>query len=108
YSALLHHVVYPAAILFKNSSPSNRRLAIRYSSLRPSLYAERLHPSMADRMQALLGGPAVDGGVEGGIVVHFELAVELEASFAGECLAPEVIEAGSQIAPLLFGEGEPL
>ncbi len=44
-----------------------------------------------------VGFMGVYGGVEVGVVVHFELAVELEAAFACEGLAPELVEAFGEV-----------
>jgi hypothetical protein len=46
---------------------------------------------------------AVDGWVEGGVVVHLELAVDFEAARAGEDVGPELVEAGDEVVAL-FGE----
>ncbi len=63
-------------------------------------------------------GFAVEDRVEGGVVVHLELAVELETAAAGEDVGPERVEAGREIitlfvqhskailvAELVFGRG---
>ena len=48
----------------------------------------------------------VDGGVEAGVVVHLELAVELEAAAAREDLLPELVEAGGEVCALLAEQVE--
>ena len=49
---------------------------------------------------------AVEDGVEVGVVVHLELAVELEAAAAALDLGPQVEEAAEEIVVLLLEEGE--
>ena len=48
----------------------------------------------------------VDHGIEFRVVIHLHLAVEFEAAFAGEDVGPERIEAGGQVAALLFEQGQ--
>ena len=48
----------------------------------------------------------VDGGVESGVVVHFELLVELETARADEGGLPEVFEAVGEVGALGFEDGE--
>jgi len=48
----------------------------------------------------------VDGWVEGGVVVHLELAVDFEAAGAGEDVGPELVEAGNEVVALFGEEGE--
>jgi len=48
----------------------------------------------------------VDDGVEVGVVVHFELAVELETAVATAYLLPENVEAGGEVVALLAEQGE--
>src|SRR5208283_621680 len=48
----------------------------------------------------------VDGRVEAGVVVHLELAVELEAAAAREDLLPELVEAGGEVRALLAEQVE--
>jgi hypothetical protein len=48
----------------------------------------------------------VDGGVEVGVVIHLELAVELEAAAAGKGLLPELVEAGGEVVALLAQQVE--
>ena len=62
------------------------------------------HPWKGSAMSAR--GVAVDGGVEGGVVVHLELAIELESAGAGERFGPECIQAGGEIGALFFEHGE--
>jgi hypothetical protein len=50
-------------------------------------------------------GP-VDCWVEGGVVVHLELAVDFEAAAPLEDVGPELVEAGDEIIALLGEEGE--
>jgi hypothetical protein len=40
------------------------------------------------QLDALSGGTAIEDGVEGGVIIHLELPVELEATLAGEDLLP--------------------
>ena len=47
---------------------------------------------------------AVDGGVQDGVVIHLELAIKLEPPGAGECLAPQHIEATGEVGTLLASE----
>ena len=62
-------------------------------------------PAWARRKQS--GGPvAIDCGVERGVVIHLQLAVELEAAGAGEGGLPEGVEAGGKIGALGFENGE--
>jgi hypothetical protein len=46
----------------------------------------------------------INGGIQRGIVVHFELTVEFEAAFTPDNLRPEPVEAFSQIGALFFEE----
>ena len=48
----------------------------------------------------------VDGGVEVWVVIHLELAVELEAAMACEDLLPELVEAGGEVVALLAQQVE--
>ena len=48
------------------------------------------------------GAVAIDFGVQGGIVVHLQLAVELEAARASEGALPEVVEANGKVVALGF------
>lgn len=52
------------------------------------------------------GGAVVENGVKGGVVVHLELAVELEAAMAGEDVRPEGIEASGEVGTLFVQHGE--
>jgi hypothetical protein len=54
------------------------------------------------------GSIAVDGGVEGWIVVHLQLAVKLEAARSGEGGLPELVEATSKVGALLLKDVETL
>ena len=54
------------------------------------------------------GRLAVDGGVERGIVVHLQLAIEFEAACASESIAPQCIQAVGEIATLFLENGEPV
>ena len=54
------------------------------------------------------GAIAVDGRVEGGIVVHLQLAVKLETARASKGVLPKIIKAGSEICALLFKYSETL
>jgi len=49
-----------------------------------------------------LGSVAVNGGVEGSVVVHLELAVELEAAGGSQGFAPQDVEAMGEISALFF------
>lgn len=51
---------------------------------------------------------AVNGRIEGGVIVHFELAVELEAAHTVEGLLPQSLKTASQIVALFDEDGEPL
>jgi len=51
---------------------------------------------------------AVDRGVKGGVVVHLELAVELESARAGKGALPQGVKAGSEVSALLFEDGKAL
>ena len=50
----------------------------------------------------------IEDGVEVGIVVHLELAVEAEAAGSGEDLGPETVEALGEVETLLVKNGEAL
>ena len=50
---------------------------------------------------------AIDGWVECRVVIHLELAVELEAARAGEDFAPENIKAVGEIRALVLEDSEP-
>lgn len=50
------------------------------------------------------GCGAVDGGVQGGVVVHLELTVDFEAAAAFEYVGPEAVEAEDEVFALLFEE----
>jgi hypothetical protein len=54
------------------------------------------------------GAIAVDGGVEGGVVVHLQLAVKLELARPIERVLPKCVEAGSEIGALDLENGETL
>jgi len=49
----------------------------------------------------------VNSRVERWIVVHFELSVEFETAFSGECFCPESSEACGEVVTLAFEDGEP-
>ncbi len=51
---------------------------------------------------------AVDRRVEGGVVVHLQLAVKFEAPGAGQSLAPQHVEAAGKVGALLGEDGEAL
>lgn len=59
-------------------------------------------------MPAVAGsrGGAVNGGVERGVVIHLELAVNLESALAVEGLLPEVLKAGGEVIALFEEDGE--
>lgn len=59
-------------------------------------------------MQRSRGAIAVDGGVEGGIVIHLQLAVKLESARARECVLPKIVKAGGEVCALLFEYSEAL
>ena len=48
----------------------------------------------------------IDNGVEIGVVIHLELAVELETAAAAAYLLPEFVETGGEVAPLLAEQVE--
>jgi hypothetical protein len=52
------------------------------------------------------GGAGVENRVEGGVVVHLELAVKLETAAAGEGVRPEGVEAGGEVCTLFVQHGE--
>ena len=54
------------------------------------------------KLLAVSGGFAVENRIERGVVIHLELAIELEASLAGQHTGPECIQAGGQVIAL-FG-----
>lgn len=54
------------------------------------------------------GVRAVNGGVERRVVVHLELAINLETALPEEGLLPEVVEAGGEVVALLGEDGEAL
>src|SRR5688572_26163705 len=43
----------------------------------------------------------VDRGIEPGVVVHLELAVDLEAALAARAFREQAVEAGAEVGPLL-------
>ena len=45
---------------------------------------------------------SVNGGIEGGIVVHLQLPIELETAGSGQGIAPEGIEAARQVVALFL------
>ena len=55
-----------------------------------------------------MGVAAINGGVEVGVVVHLELAVDFEAAAPGQDVVPELVEAGDQVVALLAEKGQAL
>jgi hypothetical protein len=51
-------------------------------------------------------GTVVENGVKGGVVIHLELAIKLEAAVAGEDVRPEGVEAGSEVCTLFVQHRE--
>lgn len=49
---------------------------------------------------------AIDGGIEVWIVVHFELAIELEAKGSGQDGGPDAVKRADEVALLLFEDSE--
>lgn len=51
---------------------------------------------------------SVEHGVECGVVVHLELAIELESTAAGCEVCPELLQTGGEVVALGFQDSEPL
>src|ERR1035438_5565547 len=78
------------------------------TGLDPVLYAHLARRSTGLPCSLLpLGLVGVDRRVKLRVVVHLHLAIELEAPLAAEGFFPERIQAGGEIAALLFEEREP-